>query len=489
MGTLQTVNIPSDHFARQTTNIYTKPLEALLRELVQNSKDAGADTFTIDAEPDKITITDNGCGMSEEVLKKGMLTMSGSIKNEGATGGFGAAKELILFAQESYEIETNNIYAYGSCLSYMLDRKEFVQGTKITIVPHELFDYRKSEFEDIARVYLQQCKFDMRCSVNGIGINQFHIGDLYRELPWSKIYSKSGEPTSEMKIMHNGLLMFKKRTSEMKNHITIELKGDSTNSLTTSRDSLRYSQGDDLDSLVLEMQQSQGEFGKLYNKIVTYQGKKSFIQTLKEEFNEIQMNEILEHVPNEILHNDNVTSQIEIMERIAASASMPIEVRENIEKIKEVLTADIEEDFKIRVDKNDIDTIPEEICPGTMKKKYEVIVSLWKAAMIEIGNVYNDMPPQYNIGFILSDDSEALFTNDEKGMCFYINPYSKAFHHAGSDIESIHNLIVVACHEVAHSYTDYHGNAWQNEFQRIIVKFFANSNVSAVRKLARTVKL
>lgn len=489
MGTLQNVVIPVDHFAKQVTNIYSKPLEAMVREIVQNSKDAGATKLEINIEENKIIFSDNGCGMTEEVLKAGMLTMSGSVKKEGDTGGFGAAKELILFAQESYEIETNDIYAYGSCLSYMLDKKEFVRGTKISIVPHTLFNYKASDFYAKTVSFVEQCYFDMKIYVNGKHVYQNRIGELYRELDWATIYSSSEEEeTKHMKIMHNGILMFKKYVDPMKTHLVIDIKGKSTEALTTSRDNLKYSYEEELQKLTLEIQKSQGNFGRLYNMITTYRGAKSFIEILRKTHTEEEINEVLSYVP-EVAQTNIISEQAQLIQEKILSLSIPEEVKERLKAAKITVEADLAEDFKVRIDKKGYDEVPSDLKPNSMKKKYEVIACMWKAALQIIGEGCSYMPRQYNIGFILSDDAEAMFTRDNGEICFYINPYSKKFNNCGSDIESVHQLVITACHEIAHAFTKWHDETWQEEFQNTLCSFFVKSNISAVRTLARKISL
>ena len=494
MGTMQTVNIPNDHFAKQTTNIYSKPLEALLREVLQNSVDAGATRFDIFTEDNLIMFKDNGCGMDEETLKDGMLTMSGSIKGEGATGGFGAAKELILFAQESYEIETRNIYAYGSCLNYMLEYKSEITGTSITIIPHMLFEYHESTFQNVVKEYIKDCEFDCKCYLNNEYISQNPKGDLFRELNWGKIYMQEVEGTMRMRIRHNGLLMFDRRVSETKYSLTIELKGNSTNVLTTSRDSLRWTQAEELDDLVLELQRAGGEFGRLFNHELTYRGRMSFIKRMEELDNYYEAQEsyskIVDFIPEEIHETTSMTEQVQILEKVAASLTIPDEIKEEVKKLKTVIEGVTENDFKIRVEKKNMDEIPEEIRPGKMKKRFDLVAKWWKAALQEVGRVSpHTMASKYAIGFILSDDTTALYSSGNDGVCYYVNPYSKGFNNIGSNTKSQNQMIVTACHEAAHTITQYHDEYWQNAFQDAVVEMMTNSNMKKVKDIVKYIEV
>jgi len=494
LSKMQTVNIPAHHFAQQTTNIYAKPLQAWIRETVQNENDAGATHIVISAKDNEISIYGNGCGMTEQVLLEGMLTMSGSIKEEGATGGFGAAKELILFAQDSYEIETNDLYAYGSCLNYMLDRKEFKQGTKITIVPHELFKYNKMDFVSKAITYLEDCELECEITVNDHPVNFKDKGTLFRELDWGKVYMKESPNTTKMRIRHNGLLMFDRLVAETKYALTIELKGDSPQILTTSRDSLRYLQAQELDDLILELQKAGNDFGRLFNHEVTYRGRKSFIQRIEDldiHYDTQDLySKVIDFVPPEIHDTTSVVEQTAILDKVCASVTVPDEVKESIEKLKDVIDGVTEHDFKIRIDKAGYDEVPQEIRPSEMKKKYDLIAKWWKATFQEIGRVTNyTISDRYAVGFVLSDEVTGLFAKEDGFPCYYINPYSEKFIKLSSNTESQYNLLVVACHEAAHTMTKYHEASWQQEFQTTLMKMMAHSNISRIKKIAKDIQI
>ena len=105
------IKIPSDFFAKALKE-YQDWRFAWMRETIQNSADAGATQIdfqieSINEEQIKLSVTDNGCGMDITTLRKGLLTLGGSIKdsaaNEQAIGGYGYAKHIILFAHQQYQ--------------------------------------------------------------------------------------------------------------------------------------------------------------------------------------------------------------------------------------------------------------------------------------------------------------------------------------------------------------------------------------------------
>lgn len=108
---------------------------AFWRELFQNSVDAGATNISIDIEerqrrrygepdgPEKVTnicFVDNGHGMTAEVLNDVYFKMGRSTKKEdgGSIGGFGRARIMTCFSQESYSILTKDRFVSGDGPSF-----------------------------------------------------------------------------------------------------------------------------------------------------------------------------------------------------------------------------------------------------------------------------------------------------------------------------------------------------------------------------------
>ena len=92
------VAIGPDFFRKELTN-YSRWKFAWGREVGQNSIDAGAKRIDIvvsvvDVDVCKVTWSDDGCGMDLDTLINKFLTLGGTKKKDGATGGFGWAKTL-----------------------------------------------------------------------------------------------------------------------------------------------------------------------------------------------------------------------------------------------------------------------------------------------------------------------------------------------------------------------------------------------------------
>ena len=90
-----------------------------VKEMFQNAFDAIKDALVkgglaegvinVDTDENKrtITITDNGMGMTPEIISKAFLTIAGTHKESGrGSGGFGVAKMLFLFGNKNLKLET-----------------------------------------------------------------------------------------------------------------------------------------------------------------------------------------------------------------------------------------------------------------------------------------------------------------------------------------------------------------------------------------------
>lgn len=121
------------------------------REVAQNSRDAQATQMDFGIAPGTykdietgqeteamvVTAYDNGVGMDADTLRRALLTRGGSVKPEAAVGGFGDAKNLILFPWLGWKVETRDLVVFGQHESVMEPpgihpAPSPIQGTRIT---------------------------------------------------------------------------------------------------------------------------------------------------------------------------------------------------------------------------------------------------------------------------------------------------------------------------------------------------------------------
>ncbi|TWO69110.1 hypothetical protein FN976_20460 [Caenimonas sedimenti] len=169
MANLETrsVQMPSSFF-KSSKREYKDWRFAMVREFVQNSYDAGAATirFTIDSSAQGhtvLTVADDGTGMDEDTLVNVLLCLGGSRKPDGAVGGFGYAKTILLLAHHSYSVCT--VAADGMCRvvkgsggTYTYTAHPAIDESRGTSVTVEIDDSRPpQDWADTVRRYASLC--------------------------------------------------------------------------------------------------------------------------------------------------------------------------------------------------------------------------------------------------------------------------------------------------------------------------------------------
>ena len=106
--------LPKDHFRKRIQHQYSNVGRAICREILQNSQDAGASRVDFQFTDIGFAALDNGCGMNLQEFRDHYLTLGGTKKETGSIGGFGAAKELLSFAWESWACQGQGFIVSGS---------------------------------------------------------------------------------------------------------------------------------------------------------------------------------------------------------------------------------------------------------------------------------------------------------------------------------------------------------------------------------------
>ena len=87
---MKTIDItPNPAKTIESLRYLTYSNETALADIVDNSIDAGADVIDVKITADKIVISDNGCGMTEETLAEAIKLGSDTDKQDGQLGRFG----------------------------------------------------------------------------------------------------------------------------------------------------------------------------------------------------------------------------------------------------------------------------------------------------------------------------------------------------------------------------------------------------------------
>ncbi len=191
--------IPREYF-QTPLNTYSAWREAWWREAVQNAVDAGATEIHCDvseeADSYRISCTDNGGGMTPDVLMNVFMALSGTTKEgaEGETGGFGKAKELLLFPWLRYMVHTGSVAIYGSTDDYTEPQPAApIQGTIVAV----WMDKEKYTTADRARSFIRQCNLPhVRFNVNEEVV-------VANRLPGRLVETLEGESGVTLEIYYN----------------------------------------------------------------------------------------------------------------------------------------------------------------------------------------------------------------------------------------------------------------------------------------------
>lgn len=245
------VSIPAGFFNRAAKREYTYWSRALIREFLQNSVDAGASSVRFQFNKDDLTLTveDDGCGMTRDVILNKLLVMGGTEKPEGAIGGFGKAKEVLFFAWKNYTIHTGYLLVEGVGADFVLKHvQEAFPGTKCLIKFHNSNELSMVKMS--AQHVLGRNEVESDLLLDGKLISCVLVkGEEIHDLPWAKVYA-SNQSSSTLSIRLRGMEMFSWWTRELPKQLVIELKGESVDVLTASRDGLQADCKKELDSLV-----------------------------------------------------------------------------------------------------------------------------------------------------------------------------------------------------------------------------------------------
>ena len=257
------IQISPDYFHRVVKNDYADYKEAIIREFLQNSVDAGAKNvhFNFHKHSCQLEVIDDGCGMDRSVLEGKLLCLGGTFKGTGdSIGGFGKAKEVLFFCWNKYMIETGDLRVCGQGADYQIfDMKLEQPGTRCVIDLGSL-----EELESIQRKaydFLRTCGPAAKMFVDGEEQMPLKVFRHRRELDWGKMYIRDIGSYRTL-VRKSGVTMFSRYSSYSEGSIVFELSGHPTEYLVANRDSLKITYRDQLDKFIDEV----GKNKKLVDK-------------------------------------------------------------------------------------------------------------------------------------------------------------------------------------------------------------------------------
>ena len=484
------VAIGSEFFSK-ARNDYDHWQWALIREFKQNSIDCGSKNIRVNCfYKDDVTtlmVENDGKPMDQDILVGKLLCLGGSGKNfqDGSTGGFGKAKEILYFCHKSYRIESGSLSVTGNGAVYELsDNNPFLDGTRSTI---EIDGDHQPLILRALRKFAEHAQWNGSLLIaQGDGEWEqlqcnLHKGSARRDLGFGKVYTNKSHSHS-LVIRMNGIPMFTYPTG-FNRCVVVELAGQSDDVLTSNRDGLRQPYKQELSDFITELSVDKRSALKARNipRYVHYSGSKlthhnrldvatlvgSAGSGIKE--HESPACEWISGV--EVDGNKVIQASVELAEttdRWSGSAKN-YETSAHIREVPERVVT-LGTDFILKNETNL--KVPNHFDPASAEfSSYsEKLVRIWGRLVLEMHRLF-DHEASFSIGFLFDSGdigaTEAQFEKGDFGVVYYLNPvqvveqkytYSKSFKKRFKLTER-DRLISIAAHEFVHGL----GYGWHDE--------------------------
>ena len=492
---METARISKSFFRKEILN-YANPWEDFIRELYQNSIDAGSKNIKISLHEinDKetyVVFQDDGCGMTEEVLRNVYFHIGETTKDIGDyVGGFGKARILTTFAHEEYNIKTQDNIVSGSYAEFEISKSsEYFSGTFLKIKISENIIKLLNNFQ----IYFNACNTEkINLEIDGVAhVNYPRKLKLIDELEFAKVYvDEKNKEFSECFTRVNGIQMYSEfLPSNAKNDIIIEIDKDKSKEVFLSnRNSIKYDYKKQINDLMSEIAINplSSIKGRAFKYNVVYGKYRTIGEIIKndddysdnyhcsdnEDLNKTNSNITEKRHDHSVAKNNKIKSKTEYQEEI-----MKINMMIQNESISECIY-NSSKDFD---PKNWI---------SLNNHKYKLFL-MWDSFVEDILKITCKMYPNFIInfhtGFIFTDDKDKLAVNYQKNGVFHIllNPISEFGYqkYRISDNLNVSQLISLAIHEVCHCLTIYHDEIFSSYMTAL--NGFVLNNVKILRQNAR----
>jgi len=454
------VRIPETHFLRTVKLQYSNIHAAIVREVVQNSIDAGASNISLTVAPEGwFSVDDDGQGMTRERMIDALLTFGGSAKGENSIGKFGMAKEAILFAHKRYSIRSRNLVVEGRGIEYELESGEFRQGTLIRIEFHPEYGFDYATFMAAAREVLADSEFSMKVTLNGEVVPGNPKGRTMRVFSWARIHCRklpNGEQTSYALVRAKGLIMFKQYIGQIDKSVIVEIEADPKEVFTAMRDRLNHRFADEAQKFFNEIVADRRSFDRKSNEPTLIRGDKGAIDELADE-------------PEPTPAGQSAVAAGYCAQQFGFGAGIALASVQTPTISIPAAALRSGFDFIIQFDASKYRRIPKRFEPANMPQRLIRLAQLWKHCL-KLVMMSNGVRKRFRIGWILNDDEAALYGKRSDGIpAFLLNPEHRTMPSKRWDWNDLyHHLLVVACHEVAHLERTYHDEDFVNQLQQLM---------------------
>jgi len=215
-----TVSIGHEFFVKERKSLYSNWQRDFFREFIQNSVDAGSRNISISVEESvengilcEVSVTDDGCGMTRQILENVYFALGETTKTGDGVGGFGRARILTCFSHPGYTIHTQDVFVNGSGSTFEIEEAGIIKsGTKVQVY---IGDATAEDMLFALRDYLSSCQLSgVNITINGDIFNDWlYRRNKVRELSFGTIHvNKSGRLNKVFFRVH-GQFMFSRYTN------------------------------------------------------------------------------------------------------------------------------------------------------------------------------------------------------------------------------------------------------------------------------------
>lgn len=405
------------------------------REAIQNAVDAGAKNIRCESDHQidgtwLMSIEDDGTGMDEQILVDKFLQMGGSTKLVGSTGGFGAAKELLILPWLRWQIHTGSLIAEGIANYYELRTAAHRKGVRLEVtMPDDEHTSAEQALAFINKCYLPNVRFTVIRRVEGEEFETWtpkanlrtRDKDLLQVVQdKAALYATKVDYRPYMiYVRANGLFMFERGIGETKNkQIICEITAPSVEVLTKNRDGFRD----------WRLQNAVEEFGRKVAKDTSsallskagivrkkYRGIGKFeVRRRKAEVLE-QIGPIIPAGTGVEIHPPTYLDDLSRLLISSINFSGPTHVENAIGQL--VWSPDF---FLF----NEIEgfRVPSKFRPEKMSPTVVKLVSVWaelcRFVLMQLG-----FKETYGVGLLFSQDHAAMYLYEEGEHWLFLNPY------------------------------------------------------------------
>ena len=480
---MSVVSIGPSFFSKEFKD-YSNWQWAYVREALQNCFDAPSSqnvdvNITQAEDTTTIVFSNDGKPMDEQTITDKLLCLGESGKNfQGSVGGFGKAKILLYFAQISYKIFTGDYVVIGAGGHYQIEKAEkHLAGTRSEVIIKGQHAYALT---NALQKFAKHAQWDGKLTFNGerLHTNQ-HKGTFRKHLPFGRIYTNKSVIGIVCRM--HGIPMFIDQYSTQKG-IIIELSSDSGERLTSNRDMLQYTYRNQLAEFIKLLNLDERKALKTDDPEIThYPGSKCrlkrFGQTQRQstspstpqyaaeaEVSTAPQNAVSEDGTFVRIHGTAALNTIPNLPLTTTTYAAPINIPRN----------ELGIDFYLRNETRL--QVPEFYKPEKLSEYASKLAQIWANVLVVAHElVHKDAPNSFSVGFIFSEDVEALYERRNSEVVYYLNPckivqdststrFKKRFL-----LTEKERIISIAVHELVHGLGfDYHDEEYCIKFTEMM---------------------